>query len=320
MAKGKRVGVIHGGWTPDTICGRKSAADIIPCLLDRGYEVVQFDIDYTRVNRQLREADVDVVINQTAGKYGETGMLQHVMGTLGIPYTGSGPLASMLSHDKLIWKQLLAEAGLETIPFMMFHLMDSNEAVMAKILATLGLPVILKPVDQGFSIGVFVAQKEEELDECITQSRKYGENTLVEKYLAEGTEIDVGILERKDELIVFPTAEYVSLDPQQLFCSTADKLAAVKKYRWEIPAASLSADTDRLIGEYTKRIFRLLRMSGFARIDFMVAGDAIYASDIALLPTMARNTQWGKGLVQLGIEYADFAEGLITNIEFETKV
>ena len=319
--KNKRIGLITGGWSVDVPHGIAGSNDINKALSERGYNVIQFEMDYSRISRQIKDANVDIIIDQTVGKYGEDGIFQYYLEKLKIPYTGSGPSTTLIAGDKLIWKQLVEDAGIPTAPFTMFHKLESDQEAKEKILNRVGLPVIMKPAGGGqgiCSIGICVALKEEDLDYCITESRKYCTNTLVERYYHRNIgakEIDVSIIEDDGKIISLPLAEYVA-HTDDLFFKTKYKVQSkeesAKHHSWKIPA-DISKEMDSQIHSTAEKIFKLLNMRGFGRIDFMVTENSFYPTDVTINPEVSMLTQFGKSLACAGISYADFSEILIRN-------
>ncbi len=150
----------------------------------------------------------DVALIALHGKYGEDGTIQGMLELLGIPYTGSGVLASALAMDKSMAKKVLAADGILVAPSVDFVTSSGwdRDGVAASV-GEMGYPVIVKPSRQGSTIGMTKVNEPSELNKAVEQAATYDERIVVEKFI-HGTELTVGVLGNDDPLAL-PVVEIV---------------------------------------------------------------------------------------------------------------
>jgi D-alanine-D-alanine ligase len=183
-----KVGVLMGGLSAEREVSLSSGEAVSDGLERSGYEVLRIDVT-REVDRQLREADVEAVFIALHGRWGEDGSVQGLLELLGIPYTGSSVLASALAMDKAQTRALLTAAGLPMAPAVVLDANDPRDP-----LGSLPLPVMVKPADEGSSVGVAIARDRPALESAIAQALSCSDRAIVEQYVV-GTEVNVAILD-----------------------------------------------------------------------------------------------------------------------------
>jgi len=187
--KSKKIGVLMGGLSAEREVSLKSGAAVHQALLARGYHAVAIDMG-RNLAAVLVQEKVEAAFIALHGRYGEDGCVQGLLELLQIPYTGSGVLASALAMHKLYSKQTFASAGILTAPF---HHFRRGEQVRLTDLA-FGLPLVVKPVQEGSSVGVSIVREEGQLDAALASAFRHDSEILVEQYI-KGQEVQVGILD-----------------------------------------------------------------------------------------------------------------------------
>ena len=165
--KTKTIGVLMGGLSGEREVSLRSGRNCLRALLASGYRAVEIDA-LRDVGRRLEEAGVEVAFLALHGRYGEDGTIQGLLEMMGIPYTGSGVLASALGMNKMAAKKVVAGSGLPTPDYC--EVAAGRERCApppARIEAELGLPVMLKPVEEGSSLGVSKCKTAEQLESCL---------------------------------------------------------------------------------------------------------------------------------------------------------
>ncbi len=188
LATGK-VAVLMGGWSSEREVSLKSGTAVLEALLRSGVDAHRIDVQRETIFRDLAEGDFDAAFIVLHGPGGEDGIMQSVLEVMGIPFTGSGVLASALAMDKLRCKELLLGAGLPTPAYMK---LDENTD-MNFVAATLGFPLMVKPALEGSSIGMSKVDDESGLDSAYQLAAEYGNNVLAEQWV-NGCEYTVAIL------------------------------------------------------------------------------------------------------------------------------
>jgi D-alanine-D-alanine ligase len=227
------------------------------------------------IDEVVGEGAVDVAFIALHGPYGEDGTVQGLLELLGVPYTGSGVLASALAMDKLRSRQVLQATG---IPVPAYAVVDGGQwpqtrgEVLARVAQDLGYPCVVKPNAVGSSIGVSIVREEADLPEAIERALEYGDVVLVEEYL-RGTELTCAVLEEPDTGLprALPVIEIV---PKREFFDYSAKYEPGNSE--EICPARLSADVARTVQQMALRVHRQLGCEGMSRVDmFLSKGNVI---------------------------------------------
>jgi D-alanine-D-alanine ligase len=179
-----RIGILMGGLSSERELSLRTGEAVHAALTARGHECVKLFVD-RELDLTLRQARIDVAFLALHGRYGEDGCVQGLLELLGIPYTGSGVLASALAMDKLKTKELLRLHNLPTPPYYVHRRGQEHGAF--------GFPVIVKPRGEGSSLGVRRADDAEELEAALEEALRFDEHVLVERYV-DGRELHVVVL------------------------------------------------------------------------------------------------------------------------------
>src|SRR6185369_10552587 len=187
--KSKRIGVLLGGLSAEREVSLKSGAAVHKALLDLGYDAVAIDVgrDLAAV---LASERIEAAFIALHGRYGEDGCVQGLLELMQIPYTGSGVLASALAMHKLYSKQTFAAGGILTAPFR--HFLRGRQVRLADL--PFGLPVVVKPGQEGSSVGISIVKDESDLEAALELAFRHDDEILVEQYI-KGQEVQVGILD-----------------------------------------------------------------------------------------------------------------------------
>ena len=205
MMKNRKIGVLLGGLSAERDISLRSGEAILGALQERGYDACPIFVDRD-VDQVLRQARIDVAFLALHGRYGEDGCIQGLLELFGIPYTGSGVLASGLAMNKAKAKEILRWHNLPTAPGYVIDAAgsrsadgDSDGGCLAAVAAdhgSFGFPVVVKPAGEGSSLGVEIARDEMELEAAVEEALRYDDEVLVERFI-EGKEISVGVLDGK---------------------------------------------------------------------------------------------------------------------------
>jgi D-alanine-D-alanine ligase len=255
--------VLRGGRSAEREVSLRSGAQVEAALRSRGHEVVGVDLDMNTWDR-LRDGRFECVFNSLHGRLGEDGTVQGMLELLGLPYTGSGVLASALCMDKSRANTVMAGAGLHIPTFEEIELKEGLAAeVVERLVTTFGLPLVIKPVREGSTIGLTIAQDRDQAASGLVLASRYDRRLIVQRFQA-GIEITVGVLATPD-LQVLPTLEIVSDNPVYDYDAkyTAGKSHHIIPARIPEPARVAAA---RAAGD----AFTLLGCAGMARVDIIV--------------------------------------------------
>ena len=192
--KTKTIGVLMGGLSGERDISLRSGQNCLRALQAKGYKAVPIDA-VRDVAQRIDEERVEVAFLALHGRYGEDGTIQGLLEIMGIPYTGSGVLASALAMNKIAAKKVVQASGLPTPPYCEIGMTETSAAATARIEKELGLPVMIKPVEEGSSLGVTKCSAVEALSASIEGGRTEYGALFAERFVA-GREITVGVLER----------------------------------------------------------------------------------------------------------------------------
>lgn len=237
-------------------------------------------------NKKLGKIDCALLCMH--GMLGEDGALQGLLEMCGIPYTGSGVLASAVGMNKLYTKTVFEKAGLNVLPYMSVTRDEytADIATALKPLDAIGFPVIVKPCNLGSSIGISMANSNVELYTALRVAFEWDDTVIIEKALVDFIEVNCAALGDGASVTTSDTEQPVGW---QHFLTFTDKYAGdVKTSRHKIPA-EISPEIDDLVREYTVKAFCAVGCSGVARVDFLVKDDEVYINEINTIPGSLAN-------------------------------
>lgn len=245
-------------------------------------------------------ARADLVYLGLHGTCGEDGRIQAMFDLMGIPYTGAGYTSSAIAMDKDLTKRMVSGKVI-TPKWDVVTVTDEN---LDAILEQTELPVVVKPIASGSSIGVFIAHDREELEHALEVSRQLGGRTVIEQYI-KGREMSVGIFEGK----ALPSIEII---PKEGFYDYANKYqpgAAI-----DVCPAQIPAEWEKRLGEAAVTVFNELGLSVYSRADFIVTEDGTpYFLEINTLPGFTPTSLLPQEAAAVGISYGDLCERVALN-------
>ena len=240
----------------------------------------------------------DIVYLALHGACGEDGRIQAALDLLGVPYTGSGCLGSAIAMDKDLTKRLVSH--LVTTP--RWETVTVTRSNKEELLARTALPVVVKPLDSGSSIGVYIAHTAGELDEALEASIARGGRTVLEEYV-QGREIQVGILEDR----ALPSIEII---PKEGFYDYENKYQPGAAL--EVCPAQIPPEWEQRLGEAALAVFRTIGLSVYARADFIVTPDGTpYFLEINTLPGMTPTSLVPQEAAAVGIGYGALCQTIV---------
>lgn len=283
-----RVAVLMGGTSSEREVSLNSGQNVLEALLSQGVQAFAVD-GVPALVEAIRVGRVDRVFNILHGGDGENGVLQGLLQSLGVPYTGPGVLGSALTMDKIRTKQVWIACGLPTPEFVVCRPGDD----IAGLVGGLGLPVVVKPAHEGSSVGVSRVRSPAELSAAFETAARHDTNLLVER-LIEGDELTVAILdgEALPSIRIVPAGEYydwhakyVAEDTQYL-CPGLEGNAEA-----ELRALALEA-------------FRAAGCSGWGRVDVMRdRAGGLWLLEANTTPGMTGHSLVPKAAAAVGIDF-----------------
>jgi D-alanine-D-alanine ligase len=267
-------------------------------LSERGYNV-----SVIRAGRdlpaRLMTARIDVVFNALHGRYGEDGAVQGLFEMMGIPYTGSGVLASAIGMDKITCKRVWQTLELPTPEW---RGVAPGETVGAAFTLPAKLPLVVKPAAEGSSVGISIVRERPKLVPAITKARAFGGDVLLERYVA-GKEITVAILGTRalGAMEVVAEGEFHSYDVKY----------TPGKEQFLMPAPLSKKTYDRVL-ELGLEAHRAIGAEGYSRVDLRVdAQERPFLIEINTLPGLTSLSYFPKIAAHVGLTYPDLVESIL---------
>lgn len=268
------------------------------------------NLDEVRANRKWKSRSMigkgvlelcqaaDVVFLALHGACGEDGRIQATLDLLGVPYTGSGYLGSALAMDKDLTKKIVAPLGVLTPAWETVSYAESD---ISAIVERTALPVVVKPVDSGSSIGVAIAYTPEELKSALVDNLNQS-RVILEQYVS-GREIDVGVLDGMS----LPSIEII---PKQGFYDYINKYQVGATI--EICPTEIDPEIEKRLGEATLKVHRALGLKAYSRSDFIVTERGeIYFLEINTLPGMTPTSLMPQEAAAVGVDYKALCRKII---------
>lgn len=322
-----KIAVLFGGASVERDVSIASGAQVVKALRAAGHEVVAVDTatgvlgpaeerellesgvkpvppeeqaldllrtgDPTTLTRAPELQDVDLIFLALHGGDGEGGALQTLLEITGIPYTGSGPLASGIAMDKDIAKRLLRDAGIATPPWLM------APASPGEVAEFVGYPAVVKPSKQGSSVGLTVVRRAEDLEPAIELAYRYDDEVMIERFIA-GRELTVPILGTE----ALPVGEIIP--KHEIFdyeCKYQPGMAE------EIFPADIAEEQALALQELALRAHMALKLRNYSRIDFrMDESGGFWFLEANTLPGMTANSLFPRGARAAGMSFPEVCD------------
>jgi D-alanine-D-alanine ligase len=303
----KKIGVLMGGLSAERDVSLKSGTAVHQALVSQGFHAVAIDVGRDLAAVLTREG-VEAAFIALHGRYGEDGCVQGLLELLQIPYTGSGVLASALAMHKLYSKQTFASAGILTAPFNHFR---KGQDVSLKQLS-FGLPLVVKPVQEGSSVGVSIVKSEPELAAALELAFSHDDEILVEQYI-KGQEVQVGILDNRPigAIEIVPKNEFYDFEAKY-----TDGMAE------HIFPARLAPPLYEKALQVGLAAHTALGCSGYSRVDLLVtdSGDC-YVLEVNTLPGMTALSLLPEIAAKgAGLDFETLVRKIIESADLHTKV
>ena len=295
---------------PDGLCGAVAI------------ETKEPDLEEVRRQRRFRSAGnlgqgvaeicamADCVFLGLHGRDGEDGKIQALLELLGVPYTGSGPMASAIAMDKVMAKRVLRASGLRTPDWKQFCL---DEVDVDRMAGELPVPCAVKIVTGGSSIGVELPDTREQLHDALHRVRRYGSRVLVENKIF-GREMTVPILDGR------------AMSPIEIIPPEGKEFDYIAKYQsgsmaaQEICPAALSPEEDRKLREAAEQVFQELNLRVYSRADFILDREGrVWFLEVNTLPGMTPNSLIPKAAAVEGMSYDELVEKIVLLSMKETR-
>jgi len=296
-----KVAVVMGGWGAEREVSLNSGAAVLAGLLEQGVDAHELDAD-RNILTVLQEQEFDRVFNILHGRGGEDGVLQGALNLLQIPCTGCGVMASAISMDKLMSKRIWTGSGLKTPAFAVLN--DNTD--FTAVVAEYGLPLMVKPADEGSSVGMTKVTEVNQLQPAYELAKQYDCAVFAEQWVT-GTEYTISIV--GDQVLPIIRVE-----------TDSDFYDYEAKYqsgdtRYFCPCG-LDAESEIAMQQLAKTAFDTLGASGWGRIDLMQDEQGqIWLIELNTVPGMTNTSLVPKAAAAAGLSFGELVVKILETAE-----
>ncbi len=307
-----KIVVIMGGTSTEAEISRQTGNAVLKALKSKGYNAVGMELHPETFAEEIRQAKPAIVFNALHGKFGEDGILQGTLEMLGIPYTGSGVLASAVTMDKAASKRVFQAEGISTPKAHTYHRFEMKRDLAAEVEKEFSLPVVVKAASQGSSIGVYIVDNLDDFAKALKEAFSYDEEVLVEQFI-RGKELTVAVWGNEESKEAFPIIEITTESGRYDYESKYTKGAS----HHIIPARVSEAKTKE-IQDLAVKTFTACGCRGVARVDMMLGEDGTpYVIEVNSVPGMTELSLVPDAGRAMGVEFPELCARILQMAGFE---
>jgi D-alanine-D-alanine ligase len=309
-----KVGVLFGGRSAEREVSLMSGSGVLKALQSKGVDAHAFD-PAERSIAELASEKFDRVFIALHGRYGEDGTLQGVLEQLGIPYTGSGVMASSIGMDKVMTKRIWMNHGLPTPRFITLDAKNATAEELRNVPDELGLPLMLKAPHEGSTIGISKVVGYSDMQSGFALCAKYDEVVLAEEFIT-GRELTVPVLGKGHGARALPIVEIRA--PQGNYDYQNKYFSDDTQYFCPAP---LDAELTKRIQSIAVRAFNALGCEGWARVDFMLraSDNEPFLLEINTSPGMTGHSLVPMAAKAAGVSYEDLCVEILRSADLDLK-
>jgi len=289
--KAQKIGVLMGGSSSEREVSLRSGEAVFQALKRCGYDVTPIDVGSDLAGK-LKRRRIGVAFIALHGRWGEDGSVQGLLEIMRIPYTGSGVLGSAMAMDKIVMKMIFESMG---IPSPAYTVVGKGNKVHFP------LPFVVKPANEGSTIGISIVTKQKEVGPALRNARAYDRKVMVERYV-EGDEITVAIVNGE----VLPV---VQVKPASGFYDFEAKYT--KGMTEYLVPAKIARSMAKKASSIALEVFNAFDLSGCARIDMLIEEDLPRVIDINTSPGMTETSLVPKAWGHLGRTFDELVEAIL---------
>lgn len=288
-----KIGVIMGGVSSEREVSLNSGKEVVQYFNKDKYEVVPIVID--KKDDVIEKAkDIDFAFIALHGKFGEDGIIQAVLETIDVPYSGCGPLTSGICMNKDITKKILRHAGINTADWLSVRSIDEIDY---DYIEKMGYPVFIKPNSGGSSVATNLIKKKEDVESAVRLALEYDKEVMIEKYI-KGDEITCCILDGKmiATIAIKPKAEFF------------DYTAKYADGGSDEIVVQFEEGLQKKIEEMALECWKVLKCSVYVRVDMIIKEGVPYLLELNTLPGMTKNSLFPKGAKSVNMSFTELLD------------
>ncbi|MET4579576.1 D-alanine--D-alanine ligase [Ottowia thiooxydans] len=307
-----KVAVLMGGQSAERDVSLMSGAGVLAALRSRGVDAHAFDPAQQGMH-ELRSQGFSRCFIALHGRYGEDGTVQGALELLGIPYTGAGVLASSMAIDKVMTKRIWIAEGLSTPRHVLLQRGQSNSEQLLSLPRELGLPLIVKPVREGSSLGVTKVTDASQVQAAVQAAAAMDADIMCEQFIS-GDEVTCAVLGAGDSARALPVIHIVA--PEGQYDYQNKYFTDSTQYR--VPC-DLPAGEEEAIQALVLKAYKVLGCRGWGRLDVMIdaATRKPYLLEINTAPGMTSHSLVPMAAKAVGISYEELCVSLLASASLD---
>ena len=300
-----RLALLSGGDSSERDVSLNSARQVYESLDKEKYDIIRYD-PKTDLKKIIEDApSIDAALLILHGPNGEDGTVQGLLDLLKIPYQGAGVLGSSIAMNKLAAKRMYEQAGIPVAPYIVFE--KSNKLDVNAWVKTLGLPIVVKPVCAGSSVGMSIVKEAGLIEEALNEALKYDDAVMLEAYV-DGIELTCGVLGNK-EIEALPVIEIIPGEAYDFFDYNAKYIAGATE---EICPARIEDDIRDKVQKLAIKAHKTLFLRGYSRTDMILCRDNLYVLETNTIPGMTGTSLFPQSAKAAGYSFPHLLDRLIS--------
>lgn len=304
VTKKSTIALLSGGISSEREVSLNSGRQVWEALDKDKYDILRYDPKTDLPKLVADAARIDAALIILHGPYGEDGTVQGLLDLLDIPYQGSGVLGSAVAMNKLVAKRLFQQAGLPIPDFILAR--RGRHTDPGETERRLGMPLVVKPVVGGSSVGITIVRSPHELDVALEAAYAHDDSVLIETCI-QGTEITGGVI-GNDALEALPLIEIIPDSSRPFFDYEAKYTAGVAQ---EICPARIDAELTARAQRLAVEAHRVLFCRGYSRTDMMLRGREIFILETNTIPGMTATSLLPRAARAAGMSFSRLLDRLI---------
>ncbi len=299
-----RLALLSGGISSEREVSLNSGAQVFEALDKARYDIRRYDPQSDLPKLVADADDIDAALIILHGPYGEDGTVQGLLDLLNIPYQGSGVLGSAIAMNKLVAKQLYEKVALPVASYMVVS--NRDQMTPEAIEKALGLPVVVKPIEAGSSVGMSIVRSIDAFGGALDAGFEHSRSVMLETYI-DGVEVTAGVL-GNDDLEALPLIEIIPDKTHAFFDYEAKYTAGVTR---EICPARISSELTSKAQQYALTAHNVLHCRGYSRTDMILRGEELYLLETNTIPGMTATSLFPQAAAVSGYSFSQLLDKLI---------
>ena len=301
----KKILIISGGISKERLISLETGKEVSKELKKNGYKVLTSEPNL-ELSKNLRKYKPDIIFNALHGQFGEDGYIQTILEAQKIPYTHSGAIASSIAMDKEISKKIFLQNNILTPKYIKYIFLKKDKTIIKKIEKKLKFPVVIKPINEGSSVHVYICNKKNLLRRL--KKLEYYKEILIEEFIP-GREIQVAIMGKKK-------LGAIELKPKREFYDYEAKYNPKSNTKHIIPV-KITKKEFKTVTDIALKAHKVIGCKGVTRSDFKFFKGKFYLLELNTQPGMTSLSLVPEQAAAAGISFASLVDWMVDQARFE---